>query len=178
MISPQPSPARVGLGRWIVSGLGIGYMPFASGSFGSAVAVAIALAVWGGFKIFEADLYLLNIAWALLTLLASAACVYWGPWAIECLGPMCRKKDDPGIVVIDEFAGQWLALIGLPMATTSQALTVLAVQFFWFRLFDVVKPPPSRQFERLPFGWGILCDDLAAAVYANILGQVIFRLVL
>jgi phosphatidylglycerophosphatase A len=52
---------------------------------------------------------------------------------------------------------------------------VLAVQFFLFRLFDVVKPPPARQLERLPAGWGILLDDLAAGIYANIVGQVVFR---
>ncbi|MFH1843416.1 MAG: phosphatidylglycerophosphatase A, partial [bacterium] len=40
--------------------------------------------------------------------------------------------------------------------------------FFWFRVFDILKPPPVRSLERLPAGWGIMVDDLAAGVYAHI----------
>jgi phosphatidylglycerophosphatase A len=54
-------------------------------------------------------------------------------------------------------------------------LLTLAVAFAAFRLFDVTKPPPARQLEKLPGGWGILLDDLAAAVYANILCQIALR---
>ena len=54
-------------------------------------------------------------------------------------------------------------------------LIVLSVAFTFFRLFDILKPPPVRQLERLPHGWGILMDDLAAGVYANILGQILIR---
>jgi phosphatidylglycerophosphatase A len=46
-----------------------------------------------------------------------------------------------------------------------------------FRAADIVKPPPARQFERLPCGWGVLMDDVMAGVYANLLGQVAVRLV-
>ncbi len=52
---------------------------------------------------------------------------------------------------------------------------VLVGQFLLFRVFDVVKPPPARQAEALPAGWGILTDDLIAGVYANLVGQVIWR---
>jgi len=52
---------------------------------------------------------------------------------------------------------------------------VLLAGFLAFRIFDITKPPPARQLERLPAGWGILLDDLAAAVYANLLCQIIFR---
>jgi len=51
----------------------------------------------------------------------------------------------------------------------------VAVQFFLFRVFDIVKPTPARQLERLPHGWGIMADDLAVAVYVNLIGQVAFR---
>ena len=101
----------------------------------------------------------------------------WGPWAIRQFTASAKKQDDPGRVVLDEIAGQWLALVALPMPTLGRACAVLAVQFFLFRLFDVIKPPPARQFEKLPAGWGILLDDLAAALYANVIGQVIFRVV-
>ena len=50
--------------------------------------------------------------------------------------------------------------------------------FAAFRLFDITKPPTARQLEKLPAGWGILADDLAAAVYANLLCQVFLRYIL
>lgn len=68
---------------------------------------------------------------------------------------------DPGFVVIDEVAGQWIALLGCP-GDWSHALICLVL----FRLFDITKPPPARQLERLPAGWGIVFDDVAAGLYA------------
>ena len=71
------------------------------------------------------------------------------------------NRHDPGFVVIDEVAGQWIALLGSP-ADFRHALIAL----FLFRLFDITKPFPARQLERLPAGWGIVFDDVAAGLYA------------
>ena len=70
-------------------------------------------------------------------------------------------RHDPGFVVIDEVAGQWIALLGCP-ADWQNALLALIL----FRLFDITKPFPARQLERLPEGWGIVFDDVAAGLYA------------
>jgi phosphatidylglycerophosphatase A len=70
-------------------------------------------------------------------------------------------RHDPGFVVIDEVAGQWIAVLGSP-ADWRHALIALAL----FRIFDILKPPPARQLERLPAGWGIVFDDVAAGLYA------------
>jgi phosphatidylglycerophosphatase A len=70
-------------------------------------------------------------------------------------------RKDPQIVVIDEVAGQLIALIAVPLAWQ----TFLA-GFILFRAFDIVKPPPVRQLESLPEGTGIVLDDLAAGLYA------------
>lgn len=164
--------------RALLTGLGLGYAPVASGTFGSLGAVALAAAIWGLASVTGIGPLGLDLAWIVLTLLATWGCVRWGPWAIEQFAAAGGKKGDPGRVVLDEWAGQWIALLALPMATGGQMVYVLAVQFFLFRLFDVVKPPPARQLERLPGGWGIVMDDLAAGVYANLVGQVLFRLVL
>jgi phosphatidylglycerophosphatase A len=78
------------------------------------------------------------------------------------------NRKDPGHVVIDEVAGQLIALIGIkpdwPHALLSLAL---------FRLFDIVKPPPCRWLERLPEGTGIMLDDVAAGVYALVIAHLI-----
>lgn len=70
-------------------------------------------------------------------------------------------RHDPGFVVIDEVAGQWIALLGSP-ADWRHGLIALIL----FRLFDITKPFPVRQLERLPEGWGIVFDDVAAGLYA------------
>jgi phosphatidylglycerophosphatase A len=67
-------------------------------------------------------------------------------------------------VVIDEVAGQWIALI-----CSRVNLSHLLVGFLFFRLFDIVKPWPARQLESMPAGWGIMLDDVAAGVYALLL---------
>lgn len=68
---------------------------------------------------------------------------------------------DPQFVVIDEVAGQLIALIAVPLAWK----TFLA-SFILFRVFDIIKPPPVRQLERLPEGTGIVLDDVAAGIFA------------
>jgi phosphatidylglycerophosphatase A len=70
-------------------------------------------------------------------------------------------RHDPGFVVIDEVAGQWIALLGCP-ADWRHGLIALIL----FRLFDITKPFPARQLEQLPEGWGIVFDDVAAGLYA------------
>ncbi len=70
-------------------------------------------------------------------------------------------RHDPGFVVIDEVAGQWVALLG-SHANWRHALLALLL----FRFFDILKPFPVRRLERLPEGWGIVFDDVAAGLYA------------
>jgi phosphatidylglycerophosphatase A len=77
---------------------------------------------------------------------------------------------DPQMVVIDEVAGQLIALIGVPVAWK----TFLA-SFILFRAFDIVKPPPVRQLERLPEGTGIVLDDVAAGICALVVMQLILH---
>jgi phosphatidylglycerophosphatase A len=70
-------------------------------------------------------------------------------------------RHDPGFVVIDEVAGQWIALLGSPASWRSGLISLIL-----FRLFDITKPFPARQLESLPDGWGIVFDDVAAGLYA------------
>jgi phosphatidylglycerophosphatase A len=70
-------------------------------------------------------------------------------------------RKDPQFVVIDEVAGQWIALLFCP-ADWRHGLIALVL----FRLFDITKPFPIRRLENLPEGWGIVLDDVAAGLYA------------
>jgi phosphatidylglycerophosphatase A len=73
---------------------------------------------------------------------------------------------DPGFVVIDEVAGQMIAMIAVPLNWK-----YLLASFILFRSFDIVKPFPLRRLERLPAGTGIMMDDVGAGVYALVLLQ-------
>jgi phosphatidylglycerophosphatase A len=68
---------------------------------------------------------------------------------------------DPQFVVIDEVAGQLITLIAVPLAWQT-----FLVGLILFRAFDIIKPPPVRQLERLPEGTGIMLDDVAAGIFA------------
>src|SRR5206468_12579755 len=79
-------------------------------------------------------------------------------------GVMARVEGgkDPSIVVVDEVIGQWIAIAAAPVINWKSVLAA----FILFRLFDIWKPPPVRQLESLPGGWGIVADDIMAGVYA------------
>ncbi|MGZ6131190.1 MAG: phosphatidylglycerophosphatase A family protein [Myxococcaceae bacterium] len=81
-----------------------------------------------------------------------------------------RGQTDPGPVVLDEVVGQWLAVAVVALAHgKAPGLPELAASFVLFRVLDVAKPWPIRTLERLPGGWGIVADDLAAALAAGVL---------
>ena len=157
----------------LVSFFGLGYLPIAPGTWGSAGAIAVYAILWWvlvqgqvvGVHVFDAVV-------AGLILVPSVICVALGKWAGRFYG-----KKDPGVVVVDEVAGQWLALVllAVPGQSAAHMAGVLVFQFFSFRAFDIFKPYPGRKLEKLPDGWGILADDLMVAVYCNLLGQVVFR---
>ncbi len=81
-----------------------------------------------------------------------------------------RGIKDPQLVVIDEVAGQWVALLFSPVSWKT-----LLAGFILFRGFDILKPPPARQLERIPEGAGIVLDDIAAGIYALLIMQLLFH---
>jgi phosphatidylglycerophosphatase A len=78
------------------------------------------------------------------------------------------RRTDPGYVVIDEVIGQWITLLFCP-ANWPHALIALVL----FRVFDITKPFPIRRLERLPAGWGIVFDDVAAGLYALVVAALV-----
>jgi phosphatidylglycerophosphatase A len=135
---------------WIASGFGAGLSPFASGTVGSAVA----LIPWIALRELDWPLYLLAIAAAFVV----------GVWASDIV---IRKLgvEDPGVIVWDEFVGQWIALLPLAVAPRSWAWVVAA--FVLFRVFDVWKPWPASWADRVvKGGFGAMLDDVIAGAYA------------
>jgi phosphatidylglycerophosphatase A len=129
---------------------GCGYSPKAPGTAGAAggLVVALALAAWAGFG----PLHFLAL---------SAAAFAPFVWAA---GRTARLKNlaDPQIVVADEVIGLWIALAGARELNWKAYLVAFAL----FRLFDIWKPAPVRQLERLHGGLGIVADDAMAGCYA------------
>lgn len=95
--------------------------------------------------------------------------------AVLSIDRMGWGKDDPGFVVIDEFAGMWITLAG-----HSLSLVTVGLGFALFRFFDIIKPYPVRQAEALQGGMGVMADDVAAGIYANLLlhlGRTVWSMV-
>ena len=140
-----------------------GLFPVAPGTMGSLAASAVLYALLA----FTAPAY---SQWQLELLAGLAlACffsVLLGKWAVRHF-----HRKDPQMFVLDEVAGICVTNLFLP----GMSWKTIAIAFVAFRIFDVTKPPPCRQLEKLPAGWGILCDDLCAGVYANLLCQIVIR---
>jgi phosphatidylglycerophosphatase A len=131
----------------LATALGVGYIPFASGTFGSAVG----LVLWWLMPASSASQGALIVALFAL-----------GSWAA---GVAERRFDrtDPSQVVIDEVLGMWITLFLNPVGWAGAVAA-----FLLFRIFDILKPYPADRFERLPGGVGVMADDAMAAVYANL----------
>jgi phosphatidylglycerophosphatase A len=93
-----------------------------------------------------------------------------GIWAATRTEQILRVKD-PGKVVVDEVAGQMIAL--LPLSLFALGKVWIIVSFILFRLFDIFKPYPARRFEALRSGLGIMADDLVAGFYAALIVTLI-----
>jgi phosphatidylglycerophosphatase A len=150
------APARASVvAALVASGLGVGYSPVAAGTAGSLVGLALFWPLSG---------LGLPAQLAALTLL-----FFTGVRSSTAVAVQVGRKD-PGLVVVDEVAGMWIALLVLLFT-----FAVAGLAFVAFRAVDVLKPYPARELEALPRGWGIMCDDLMAGVYANLLVRVVLR---
>jgi phosphatidylglycerophosphatase A len=132
---------------------GLGYAPFAPGTAGTLLGVLIHVLI----------ATLSPARWQLATTAAAfvvvcAASVPLARWAERFWG-----ETDPGRFVLDEVAGYLLAVL---LFKSGDLLLSALWAFAFFRLFDIVKPPPAKRLESLPRGWGVLVDDLVAGAYA------------
>jgi phosphatidylglycerophosphatase A len=148
---------------WVVATwFGAGLLKPGPGTYGSVAAVLLWIAA--------AHLFHPAMTWlAAGTALAALAATLIG---IPAATIVAREagREDPGFVVVDEVAGQWIALIAVRPDWRHALLALLL-----FRLFDIWKPWPIRKLEALPGGTGIMLDDVAAGALALVCGLVLAR---
>jgi len=151
-VAPPLSRALDRGAHLIATGLLSGHSPFAPGTAGSAVGLLLFLP--------------LSSASLPVQLGLSAVLFFVGVFAAARVARRVGLED-PGIVVVDEVLGMWLSILGLPFTPL-----VVILGFLLFRVLDILKPYPAAALEHLPGGWGIMADDVAAGIYANLLLRV------
>jgi phosphatidylglycerophosphatase A len=188
--SSAAPPRKPRFALFVATAAGLGYIPFAPGTFGSLASLVLVMTPWwllvaathilGGVDFSGFDPILV-----VQCLLALAVAVI-GVWSASRAARFWQHKD-PQRVVIDEVSGQHLTLLlgcampvwwrpvpthwgsyplGLITLDTVLNWKYLLLGFILFRVFDIWKPFPARQAELLPGGWGIMADDWVAGIYA------------
>ena len=130
----------------------IGFCPVASGTVASFLALPI-------YYFLRENPYI----YFFITLILLVA----GFWASSRAEKEFGRKD-PGEIVIDEFSAMLIVFLFIPFS-----VKFMVIGFFLFRIFDILKFPALKRLERLPKGYGIMLDDIAAAILANLVLQVI-----
>lgn len=130
---------------------GIGFLPGAPGTYGSLAAILVIYLIQPG------------TLWLGIMLIFAIVAGIWCGSVVESGG-----RKDPSEFVLDEVAGQWLTFIFLPYSAA-----ILISGFALFRFFDILKPSPINQSQRLPGGSGIMADDILAGIFSNIILQIL-----
>ncbi len=142
----------------LASGAGLGYVPYASGTFGSLLGVVLYVALW------QAGMS--TAAMAVVLVLATGAAIWLAGLAEELL-----QDHDSGKIVLDEVVGMAIALVGFAPTVGN----VVAI-FVLFRVLDVIKLWPASWIDRqMPGGLGVVLDDVVSGVYANVVANVVTR---
>ena len=136
---------------WLATGAGVGFIPVAPGTFGTLCGLPLAWVTgWIGQTSRELEVLVIVV----VCLLGIPICTR----AARALG----GEKDPGAIVLDEIVSLPITFFLVPMSSVA----VIFAGFALHRLFDIAKPPPVRQLERLPDGLGVMADDWAAGVYS------------
>ena len=137
--------------KMIASGFYSGYSPLIPGTTGTIPAWLIAYYLIAG-----------NLPILIAAAVVTTAVSIWVAGEAEHYYGHDAKK-----IVMDEWAGMFIAIILVPFSFTNYAIAFVA-----FRIFDVIKLPPAAQAEQLPGGWGVTLDDVVAGIQANIATQI------
>jgi phosphatidylglycerophosphatase A len=154
-MTSRPLSTRLWLA--VASAGSVGFIPFAPGTFGTAVAVPL---------------------WYVLRLIGSPLAEPLAIVVLFVVGALSARAaeralgvEDPGVVVIDEVVGFLVSVLWLPLNWK-----VALFGFVAFRIFDITKPFPARRLEDVPQGWGVMLDDVAAGVWAYAAARLVMWL--
>jgi phosphatidylglycerophosphatase A len=143
----------------IATGFGLGFIPFAPGTFGSLLGAVIFYFLSLQPILFFRPNLLQNSVLALAVLTA-----WSGTWAATRAEKIFDRKD-AGQIVIDEVCGQLVTFAFVPVHLSKEVLIVSLTGFLLFRFFDITKPYPIRRMETLGEGLGVMADDILAGLY-------------
>jgi phosphatidylglycerophosphatase A len=146
--SPPEPENKSGIAVWLATGFWVGFVPWAPGTFGTAVGMPLA---WG----------LSHLVLPMQGAIIVAVCLAGVPICTAAVRRLGGAKD-PGCIVLDEIASVPITFL----LVTDWTWQVAVAGFLLNRLFDITKPPPARQLEHLPEGLGIMADDWMAGVYS------------
>jgi len=165
------------LHRFVATGAFSGYSPWAPGTAGSLVGVLLYLIPGASsppvlFALILAGFFAGRVASSRVAESEGHRLSAAAGLAKDLFQPGRAVHPDPSIIVIDEIVGMWIALLYLPKTTPA-----ILIAFTTFRIFDIVKPPPVGNLEKIGRGWGIMLDDVAAGVYAGIVTHITLMLI-
>jgi phosphatidylglycerophosphatase A len=151
--------------RWIATCFGLGWLPVAPGTWGSLPPAV----VFGVLTYSDVSHAVTMIVMAVMAVAGVLGCLCCASASVAAAG-----KKDPGEVVMDEFAGQALTFLAIPLLLPRflsgvESFLFALAGFLLFRVLDIVKPGPIRKLESLPGSVGILMDDLASGVVSAII---------
>ncbi|WP_297454529.1 phosphatidylglycerophosphatase A [Persephonella sp.] len=143
----------------LATGLFVGKIPIAPGTIGTLVGIFPILIYWtrgGQYQLWN-------------EIFITLAVFLIGIWASTVVVETFKDKD-PEYVVIDEIAGYMVSMIGFYPSWQH-----LLIAFVLFRIFDILKPPPIKMFEKLPSGLGVMADDIIAGIYTWIIMFILVK---
>ena len=135
------------LANWFSTVVKVGYLPIAPGTWGSLAALLIWYIIIG---------HISSITLITLIIIIFVLGVY-----TSSITEINIAQKDPSIIVVDEWVGQWIALLFL-----QKSIVWGLTAFFLFRLFDIWKPYPIKKLDKMTGGLGIMLDDVLAGIYA------------
>lgn len=144
------------------SGLLTGYIPVASGTFATLLAVALLYPL----RSLNVAQFPAGLIFAAFLVVAIAVAI-----ALSDLAERTYGEKDSHKIVVDEIVGFFVTMTFVPFHWPH----VIAA-FFLFRLFDIVKPPPIHRSQSLPGGWGVVADDVLAGLYACLIVHALMAL--
>jgi phosphatidylglycerophosphatase A len=160
---------------WAAQGFAVGRIPFAPGTFGSLLGL-----LWFGVLLSTQNI------WGFVGgMIGGVLAAVWICGRAEAI----LKERDPGSIVLDEICAMPICFVPWVVSELSRQKTWPALETFFgaktwyltalifilFRIFDILKPPPVRQSQRLPGGWGVVTDDVLAALYVCALSLIVFH---